>query len=212
MPKLELHVHLESTIDGNKLEQYAKAQGKTLPRSGAAIYDCSADDLSNFLAFLDFICSMVGREEDLEEVAYDFSMACRNENIVYAETILNPTHWPQFSPQTIIRAVTAGFDRGQADGGSDCRLLLSLSRSQSEMEAEFLVDTMIRCNTPRLVGLSVDGNEAISGSNNQRFASAFAKAGEAGFGLTAHAGESSGAQGVVEALDLLKVQDRKSVV
>lgn len=203
LPKIELHVHLESTIDGEKLERYAKKQGKQLPRSGKDIYHCSADDLSNFLAFLDFICSMVGSLEELMEIAYDFSIRSRKENIIYAETILNPTHWPQFSVKEIIGALTEGFDRGAADGGTDCRFTLSLSRNQSLEESLELVKVMQDCRTPRLVGLSIDGNESLTGRTGEKFALTFQKAKKAGFSITVHAGESSGPEGVVDALDLL---------
>ena len=204
LPKLELHVHLESTIDGEKLGQYAKRQGKQLPRAGYDIYNCSADDLSDFLAFLDSICSMVGSLEELTEIAYDFSIRGRQENIIYAETILNPTHWPQFQVKEIIGALSEGFDRGAADGGCDCRFMLSLSRNQSQEEALELVTTMVNYRTPRLVGLSIDGNEALTGRTGEKFTTAFLKAKQEGFGITVHAGESSGPEGVRDALDFLK--------
>ena len=203
MPKIELHVHLESTIDGEKLERYAEKQGKALPRHGIDIYNCSTDDLSNFLAFLDFICSMTGSLEDLEEIAYDFSMRSRKENIIYAEAILNPTHWPQFSPEEIIGALTDGFDRGGKDEGCDCRFMLSLSRNQSLEDALELVRIMKANITYRLVGLSIDGNEALTGRTGEKFAPAFLEAAQAGFGITVHAGESSGPEGVSDALDFL---------
>ncbi len=204
LPKIELHVHLESTIDGEKLERYAKRQGKQLPRSGKDIYNCSADDLSDFLAFLDSICSMVGSLDELSEIAYDFSMRSRQENIIYVETILNPTHWPQFSVKEIIRTLTEGFDRGVADGGTDCRFMLSLSRNQSLNEGLEVVTTMINHRTPRLAGLSIDGNEALTGRTGEKFATVFGKAKQAGFGITVHAGESSGPEGVTDALDFLE--------
>lgn len=203
LPKIELHIHLESTIDGEKLEKYAGSQGKQLPRPGKDIYNCSADDLSNFLSFLDFICSMVGSLEELREIAYDFSIGCRKENIIYAETILNPTHWPQFSIGDIIGALTEGFDRGAADGGADCRFMLSLSRNQSLKESLELVNAMENYRTPRLAGLSIDGNEALTGRTGEKFSPAFQRAKQAGFGITVHAGESSGPEGVVDALDFL---------
>ena len=203
LPKIELHVHLESTMPGEMLERFVAAQGRSLPRPAAELYHCSAEDLSDFLAFLDKICSYVGTEAELSEVAERFSRESRRENILYAETILNPTHWPQFAVPQIIAAVTAGFDRGQAGGGADCRFTLSLSRTQSAGEAMALVEEMVRCRTPRLVGLSIDGNEALSGHTGERFAPAFAAAGAAGFGRTVHAGESSGPEGVRDALDLL---------
>ena len=170
MPKIELHVHLESTMPGWLLERFAVRQGRTLPRTPEELYHCSAEDLSDFLGFLDRICSYVGTTADLTEAAEHFSAACREENILYAEAILNPTHWPQFSLPDIISAVTEGFDRGEAAGGADCRFTLSLSRNQTAEEADALVSAMERCRTPRLAGLSIDGNEALSGRTGDRFA------------------------------------------
>lgn len=203
LPKVELHVHLESTMPGELLEKFAARHGRQLPRPGRELYQCSAEDLSDFLAFLDKICSYVAEPAELTAVAEGFSHSCRAENIRYAEAILNPTHWPQFSVPEIIGAVTEGFDRGQSAGGADCRFTLSLSRTQTAEEAMTLVEEMIRCRTPRLVGLSIDGNEALAGRTGERFAPAFAAAGAAGFGRTVHAGESSGPEGVRDALDLL---------
>lgn len=204
MPKIELHVHLESMMPGDMLERFAFRQGKQLPRPAGELYHCSADDLSNFLAFLDSICAYVGRLEELSEVAERAALESRRENILYIETILNPTHWPQFTVPEIIQAVTAGFDRGQAAGGTDCRFTLSLSRTQTAEEAMELVEQMKAHRTPRLAGLSIDGNEALTGRTGERFRPAFLAAKAAGFGLTVHAGESSGPEGVRDALDLLE--------
>ena len=122
-------------MPGELLGRFAAEQGRSLPRPAAELYHCSAEDLSDFLSFLDKICSYVGTQADLAEVAERFSRESRRENILYAETILNPTHWPQFTVSQIIAAVTEGFDRGQAAGGADCRFTLSLSRTQTAEEA-----------------------------------------------------------------------------
>lgn len=163
MPKVELHVHLESTMPGELLARFAARQGRSLPRPAERLYDCSAEDLSDFLAFLDGICSYVGTPEELTEAAEHAALAAGEENILYSELILNPTHWPQFTVPELIAAVTEGFDRGQAAGGADCRFTLSLSRTQTAEEAAALVEAMTAYRTPRLAGLSIDGNEALAG-------------------------------------------------
>ena len=177
MPKVELHVHLESTMPGEMLARFAARQGRELPRPAERLYDCSAEDLSDFLAFLDNICSFVGTPEELAEAAEHAALESGREHILYSEMILNPTHWPQFSVPEIIAAVTAGFDRAAAQGGADCRFTLSLSRTQTGAEAMALVEDMKAHRTHRLAGLSLDGNEAL---------------------------ESSGPDGVRDALDLLE--------
>ena len=170
MPKVELHVHLESTMPGEMLARFAAGRGRSLPRPAERLYDCSAEDLSDFLSFLDGICSFVGTAEELAEAAEHAALAAGEENILYSELILNPTHWPQFTAAEIIAAVTEGFDRGQAAGGADCRFTLSLSRTQTGEEAMALVEAMQAHRTPRLAGLSIDGNEALSGRTGERSA------------------------------------------
>ena len=142
--------------------------------------------------------------EELAEAAEHAALESGREHILYSEMILNPTHWPQFSVPEIIAAVTAGFDRAAAQGGADCRFTLSLSRTQTGAEAMALVEDMKAHRTHRLAGLSIDGNEALAGRTGERFRPAFLAAGAAGFGRTAHAGESSGPDGVRDALDLLE--------
>ncbi len=90
----------------------------------------------------------------------------------------------------------------ESDGGPTVGLCVSLSRSSTKVEADELVDAVLALAHPRVVALSIDGNEA-DGSHNERFAAAFARAAQAGLRRCAHAGESSGAGGVREAVDLL---------
>ena len=185
MPKVELHVHLESTMPGEMLARFAARQGRELPRPAERLYDCSAEDLSDFLAFLDNICSFVGTPEELAEAAEHAALESGREHILYSEMILNPTHWPQFSVPEIIAAVTAGFDRAAVQGGADCRFTLSLSRTQTGAEAMALVEDMKAHRTHRLAGLSIDGNEALAGRTGERFRPAFLAADRLDHGVRA---------------------------
>ena len=83
MPKVELHVHLESTMPGEMLARFAARQGRELPRPAERLYDCSAEDLSDFLAFLDNICSFVGTPEELAEAAEHAALESGREHILY---------------------------------------------------------------------------------------------------------------------------------
>jgi adenosine deaminase len=66
-----------------------------------------------------------------------------------------------------------------------------------------LVDSLVALRHPRVVALSIDGNEASTGRTGPRFAQAFKRAGLAGLRRTVHAGESSGPEGVRDAIELL---------
>jgi adenosine deaminase len=80
---------------------------------------------------------------------------------------------------------------------------VSLLRTQSADAAAELVDLLVAIRHPRVVALSIDGNEATAGRTGPRFAQAFQRAGAAGYKRTVHAGESSGPEGVRDAIELL---------
>lgn len=200
MPKLELHVHLEGVFTKELVCELAEKNGIMLPRCKEDLFTFTG--LSDFLELLDFNCSCIHDESDARKLAYSFCQYAKQQNIVYSEVITNPTHWHSLSYDRMIPAVLEGFEEGASEGLCDCRLLVSLLRTQSTESASKTVDWMISHPDPRLIGLSVDGDETAAASN-ERFAPLFKKAKEHGLHLTAHAGESSGPEGIREALNLL---------
>ena len=103
-----------------------------------------------------------------------------------------------------IDALDGGFREAEQMGLPRVGLCVSLLRTQTADEATELVGLLTGWRHPRVVALSVDGNEATAGRTGPRFADAFRRAGEAGLKRTVHAGESSGAEGVRDAIELLQ--------
>ncbi|MCY4271456.1 MAG: adenosine deaminase [bacterium] len=203
VPKVELHIHLEGTFRPARVVELAALAGEEPPRPADRLFE--ADNLADFLQTLDWVCGLVRDEPTAEQVAYDFATYAHDQGIVYAEVILNPTHWSGLTTAELFPACARGFDRAQADGLGDFRLLPSILRQQSEQEALHLVEWIEGAGLDRIVGLSIDGNEEAAGRTGPRFASAYAHAARIGLGCTAHAGESSGAEGVRDAIELLGV-------
>ncbi|EOS40469.1 adenosine deaminase [Lachnospiraceae bacterium] len=203
LPKIELHIHLEGTFSKEYVCELAEKLHVPLPRDKEHLFDFTC--LAEFLEMLDWNCSLIRRGEDAEQLAYQFAEYAKEEGIIYAEVILNPTHWKNISLEVLVPSVLAGFERAAQDGLTDCRLMVSLLRTQSTETARDTVEWLIGNPHPRLIGLSVDGNEEAAESN-ERFSPLFAKAKESGLHLTAHAGESSGPEGVWEALELLQAE------
>jgi adenosine deaminase len=203
LPKVELHVHLEGTLEAPRIAELARDAGEPLHRADRDLF--AFEHFDGFLEFLDWTCGLVRTREQLEAVAYDFAQRAHHDGTRYAEVIVNPTHWPHWELAALVAAISDGFVRAKRDGLADCRLLLSLLRSQSSDDAMALVRWMADVRPSLVVGLSVDGNEARTGPTGPRFAPAFALARAEGFGCAAHAGESSGPEGVVDALEQLRV-------
>jgi adenosine deaminase len=204
LPKAEVHVHLEGCFEIDDIVGLARENGVSLPRPRAQLLDFGGG-LGAFLEFLDFICGLVRTPAQLAALARRFSERLAANGTRYADLIVNPTHWRHWSQRVpeLIDALDAGFAGAEQDGLPEVRLCISLLRTQSADEAIKLVELLAALRHPRVVALSIDGNEAAAGRTGTRFAEAFRRAGAAGLKRTVHAGESSGPEGVRDALELL---------
>jgi adenosine deaminase len=143
--------------------------------------------------------------EQLARAAYNVAAREARAGAGYADLLVNPTHWSAWRarPDAFVDALDAGFLQAEADRLPRIGLCISLLRQQRASEALELVEWLVERRHPRVVALSIDGNEAAAGRTGPRFADAFRRAAQAGLHRTVHAGESSGPEGVRDALEFL---------
>lgn len=203
LPKAEVHVHIEGCFDEDTLERWATEAGIPLPRPKEKLF--AFQQLGDFLEFLDWASGLANTPARIAELAYRFAQRLGADGTGYADAILNPTHWHAWDGRTkaLIAALDAGFREAEQDGLPPVGLCISLLRTQTAAQATELVDLLTDWRHPRVVALSVDGNEAAAGRTGPRFADAFRRAGQVGLKRTVHAGESSGPEGVRDAIELL---------
>jgi len=203
LPKAEVHAHLEGCFEPGVLEQWATHAHVLMPRPRERLFEF--DGLADFLHFLDWACGLASTRDRLAELSYGYSKRLSDAGAGYADVIVNPTHWPAWHGRLpgMIDAIDAGLSAAEQDGLPPVSLCVSLLRTQSSDAAAELVDTLVALRHPRVVALSIDGNEAAAGRTGSRFAEAFRRAGAAGLRRTVHAGESSGPEGVRDAIELL---------
>lgn len=203
LPKAEVHVHIEGCFEADTLEKWAAEAKIPMPRPKDRLFEFRG--LTDFLEFLDWASSLAATQTRVAELAYQFAQRLARDGTLYADAIINPTHWHAWSGRTraLVDALDAGFREAAQDGLPPVGLCISLLRTQTAAEAADLVDTLVEWRHPRVVALSIDGNEAAAGRTGPRFATAFAQAAKAGLKRTVHAGESSGADGVRDAIELL---------
>jgi adenosine deaminase len=204
LPKAEVHVHLEGCFEPADLAALAREAGEEV-----AFDDddgMPGSDLAGLLRFLDLACALVRTPEQLARAVYRFAEREASSGVRYADLIVNPTHWPAWRDDVrgFLDAITGGLSEAEADGLPPIGLCVSLLRDQSAAEAIELAGWLIEHRHPRVVAMSLDGNEAAAGRTGPRFAEAFRLAAEAGLHRTVHAGESSGPEGVRDAIDLLR--------
>lgn len=164
--------------------------------------------LAEFLSYLDRSCALVTEADQLESIAYGVTERAAAGGVLHVDVIFNPTHWPAWrgNLDALVASVDAGLAAGEADHGVTAGLCCSLTRTQPPAESVELVDWLLSARPPRIVALSVDGNEAAAGRTGERFAPLFAAARARGLRTCAHAGESSGPDGVRDAIDLLRAE------
>ena len=202
-PKVELHVHVEACISGARIESLAAEAGVPMLRPVEQLFEY--DSLAEFLEIYEWWCDLLRTPETAEIVAYDAAALLAADGIVYADVLTGPRYWEHVDDRELILALGAGFERAHRDGLTDCRLVPSISREQSAQWAMELVECIGAERPTRVVGLGLDGNEAVLGRTTPKFEEAYARAGELGLGRTVHAGESSGPEGVRDVLDYLHV-------
>lgn len=196
-------MHLEGCFDPAVLERWARDAGVPMPRPRETLLKFAG--LEDFLHFLDWACGLASTKDRLAELSYSFSQRLAASGAGYADVIFNPTHWRSWHGRLkeMVDAIDAGLTAAEQDGLPAVGLCVSLLRTQSAEAALELVDSIVSMRHPRVVALSIDGNEATAGRTGPRFADAFRRAGARGLRRTVHAGESSGAEGVRDAIELL---------
>lgn len=199
LPKAEVHAHLEGCFDPGLLEQWAAEACVPMLRPRERLFEF--EGLADFLHFLDWACGLASTRQRLAELSYCYSKRLADGGAGYADVIVNPTHWPAWCGRLpdMIDAIDAGLTAAEQDGLPP----VSLLRTQASDAAAELVDALVALRHLRVVALSIDGNEAAAGRTGPQFAQAFRRAGEAGLHRTVHAGESSGPEGVRDAIEML---------
>ena len=202
LPKAEVHVHLEGCF-GRRPQQWAGAAGVSMPRR--ARKSISVRRTCRFLHFLDWACGLADTQERLARMAYDFCERLQSDGTGYADVIVNPTHWSAWRGRTkmMIEALDRGFTSAEQDELPPVGLSSVCCETKLRMRPSNSSNNSPHGECPRVVALSVDGNEVAAGRTGPRFAHAFRRAGEAGLKRTVHAGQSSGPEGVRDAIELL---------
>ena len=200
LPKAELHVHLEGCFEVADVQKLAREAGEPMRD-----LDVAGADLTTFLEVLDWTCGLARTPEQVARAAYRFAERQAHSGIGYSDLIVNPTHWGPWRNRLdeFVGSLDDGFIEAEDDGLPPTGLCVSLLRQQSAAEAIELVEWLVERRPPRVVALSIDGNEAAAGRTGPRFADAFRRAADAGIHRTVHAGESSGPEGVRDALNYL---------
>jgi adenosine deaminase len=200
LPKAHLHVHLESTVRWATLLEIGTAGGVAVPArpdGGPLVFD-------GFREFADYnavVRSCLRRPEDFRRIALEFCADEAAQGTRYAEvTFTAASHGERLGgpPELPLEAVLQGLEEGRAAYGIECRVLLDHSRRRSVDRAWRTLTLARRYAADGVAGIGVAGEESYS---LLPFTEVLDAALDSGLHLVHHAGETSGAASIREALD-----------
>jgi len=208
LPKAELHVHLEGTLEPEFLFECASRNGIELayetPADVVAAYDFH--DLPSFLTIYYAAMDVLRTEQDFYDLTMAYFRKSAEQNVIYAEPFFDPQ--AHTSRGVSFETVITGIHRAQVDAaeelGLESNLIMCFLRDMSaESAAEHL--EMAEPYLDWLVGVGLDSDEKDNPPS--KFAATFARARELGLKLTMHCdvNQKDIVEHMWECLDLIKI-------
>jgi adenosine deaminase len=207
MPKAELHLHIEGSLEPELIFHLAQRNGVALPYPSVealrAAYAFS--DLQSFLDIYYAGASVLLTQQDFFDMAWAYLERAAADNVVHAEIFFDPqTHTERGVPiDTVIVGLEHACRRAHAEFGMSAKLILCFLRHLSE-ESAFATLEQALPYRHHFIGVGLDSSER--GNPPEKFARVFARCRELGLHVVAHAGEEGPPAYIESALDLLKVE------
>jgi len=206
LPKAELHLHIEGSLEPELMFELAQRNGVKIPFDSVEAVR-AAYDFSNLQDFLDIYyagANVLLHRQDFEDLAFAYFQRAAADNVRHAEIFFDPqTHTDRGVPfGVVVEGLVAGMERAKADLGVTSGLILSFLRHLSEEEA-FATLEMAKPYLHHFIGVGLDSSEV--GHPPSKFQRVFAASQALGLKLCAHAGEEGPPEYVREALDLLHI-------
>ncbi|SOB86997.1 adenosine deaminase [Sphingomonas guangdongensis] len=206
LPKAELHLHIEGSLEPELMFALAERNGITIPFDSVEAVR-AAYDFSNLQDFLDIYyagAEVLRTAADFRDLAVAYFDRAVADGVVHAEIFFDPqTHTDRSIPfATVITGLLDGMADAEARHGLTSKLILCFLRHLSE-EAAFATLAEAEPWLDRIAGVGLDSSEV--GHPPAKFQRVFAAAAEKGLKRVAHAGEEGPPEYVREALDLLAI-------
>ena len=206
LPKAELHLHLEGSLEPEPLFSLAERNKIALPWDNVDALR-SAYAFGNLQEFLDLYyrgADVLRTEQDFYDLTWAYLQKCEEQNVVHTEPFYDPqTHTDRGIPfEVALRGISDALADGRELLGISSGLILSFLRHLPEEQAFKTLDQAMPYRDA-FFAVGLDSSEV--GHPPSKFERVFAKARAEGFLAVAHAGEEGPPEYIWEALDLLKV-------
>ncbi|MEZ5702493.1 MAG: adenosine deaminase [Burkholderiaceae bacterium] len=207
LPKAELHIHIEGSLEPELIFSLAERNGVALPYASVqALRDAYAfKDLQSFLDIYYAGASVLLHEADFYDMAWAYFERAKADNVVHAELFIDPqTHTARDVPMAaVVQGLSRACDDAREQLGVDASLILCFLRHLSEEDAFATLEAALPFRA-HFIGVGLDSSEL--GHPPEKFERVFARCRELGLKVVAHAGEEGPPEYMWQAIDLLKVQ------
>ena len=208
-PKIDLHRHLEGSIRVESFLDIARKEKVKLPtydlekfRRLVQVND-DPPDFINFLNKFKVVRGFYPNQNSIERVAYEAVEDAARDNVKYLELRYSPTHFAcdqRFPEEEVIRWVNGAIERAMGDYDIVVIPVLTISRNYGLELAKHTVGIAVKYAGKYFFGLDLAGDEINHSA--RPMAHLFKMAKDSGMGLTLHAGEASGPENVIEAVEI----------
>ena len=205
MPKAELHLHIEGTLEPELMFELASRNRVDLPYKSPAevkkAYDFS--DLQSFLDIYYQSSRVLLRDRDFYDLTWAYLKKAREQNIRHAEVFFDPqAHTERGVPiGAVLEGIHEALREGEREIGISSKLILSFLRHLSVDDAMQTFESALPYRD-YFAGVGLDSLE--SGHPPEKFTDVFARARAEGLFVVAHAGEEGPPEYVWQALDTLR--------
>jgi aminodeoxyfutalosine deaminase len=217
VPKAELHLHLEGSVDPATLAELSRRYHTPLPTENNR-YDVAGsgdmlteEDVRRLYSYKDFdgflmafksVTERLREPEDYELITYRLMQKLRQQNVMHAEVYVSVgvIRWRGQPMEPLFEGMERGRERGQRDFGVSLLWIFDAVRHFGPEAAAEVFDLAARLRDRNVVAIGIGGDEARGPA--EKFRDLFKTAADNGLRLTAHAGETTGPESVWGALNI----------
>ena len=204
MPKAELHIHIEGSLEPELMFALAERNGIVLPHASVAQLRAAYafDNLQSFLDIYYAGASVLRTEQDFHDMAWAYFLRAKADNVLHTELFFDPqTHTERgVGFDTVINGLDGAVQRARRELGMGAELILCFLRHLSEAEALQTLE-QAESHAGKFIGVGLDSSEV--GHPPEKFRQVFARAKKLGLRRVAHAGEEGPPAYIWSALDEL---------
>ena len=207
LPKAELHVHIEGTLEPELMFVLAQKNNIELPYKSVEEVR-NAYNFTSLQSFLDIYyagANVLITQSDFFDMTWAYLLTCKTQNILHTEIFFDPqTHTKRgINFETVVKGITQALQKGEKELGISSFLIMCFLRHLSEEEAFETLHASLPFKE-LIIGVGLDSSEV--GHPPSKFKRVFEEARNMGYNVVAHAGEEGDSSYIWEAINLLHVK------